>query len=294
MLVGVTELESVTSCMSSKRSNQLSYTPQPYARHSSLTPKLSRPGLAFVRRPARWRGELLNIACQQSLAKVSFSPSPILPEALLAVSVGLPVPRQHRRSMPGGGVRTAQAPRFSSRRPNAGRLLDCKPNGLALRVKILCNRWLEFHSGSRGRVASDGTLAEPVWLGPRICRGTLAEVKLSDGSAYSHARNTLELAEAIQLRRSDLLRLGVGDCAVDGPLDPTASRRRGGFPHLRRLDQHERHAGAEIRSFPKRRPVPSCASWPASCRGSILSHSTPARNRLRRVGRPGDGGGDRA
>jgi len=26
--VGVTELESVTSCMSSKRSNQLSYTPE--------------------------------------------------------------------------------------------------------------------------------------------------------------------------------------------------------------------------------------------------------------------------
>ena len=34
--VGVTELESVTSCMSSKRSNQLSYTPERCFRLSAL------------------------------------------------------------------------------------------------------------------------------------------------------------------------------------------------------------------------------------------------------------------
>ena len=38
-IVGVTELESVTSCMSSKRSNQLSYTPDVFYESGDRSPR---------------------------------------------------------------------------------------------------------------------------------------------------------------------------------------------------------------------------------------------------------------
>ena len=82
--------------------------------------------------------------------------------------------------------------------PIAGVAGICRPTGLALRVKILCNRRLEFHWGSRGRVARDVTLAESTRLGAQTCSARiLAEVELDDGSALCDARDTLELAEAV-------------------------------------------------------------------------------------------------
>lgn len=74
---------------------------------------------------------------------------------------------------------------------------DLGSTGLALRVKILCNRRLEFHWGSRG--GKIGTLRPPGRdrLGELISAGKLADLGLDDGSAFLHARNTLELEGAV-------------------------------------------------------------------------------------------------